>query len=236
MALTDNILLHLNLADNAASTTVVAQVGSNGTLLGGDNTSVKSTTGPNANIAAAFDLNGSDDAVDISANSISFASASAFSVRALVKFDQAVGQLLGLSSSANSRISKSTDTELRVVGGSGTIRAYAVPSLGTTNWHDIVVTRTTGNATRLWCDGTESSSGSQSLAEAFAPNRIGSASTFFHDGKLAAATVWSRELSSAEVAELYNGGSWKAYPWAGGNLAAANYYRQLQGAGGVVSV
>ena len=46
--------------DNAASTVVIASIGANGTLGGGDNTSVKNTTGK---INDAFTLNGTDDYV-----------------------------------------------------------------------------------------------------------------------------------------------------------------------------
>lgn len=51
--------------DDAASTTVVAAVGSNGTLQGGDNTEDKAVAGPGGLYLGGLDLNGSDDRISI---------------------------------------------------------------------------------------------------------------------------------------------------------------------------
>src|SRR5689334_12249072 len=82
------LIQHWKLDDNAASTTVVATVGNNGTLNGGDNTSVKhSATGPGTGITSSFDMNGTDDFIDIAGASLSFASGTAFSVSLFFQSD-----------------------------------------------------------------------------------------------------------------------------------------------------
>ncbi len=222
MALTDNLIAHWNLADNAASTTVVAQVGTNGTLAGGDNTSVKHATGPNAAIPDAFDTNGSDDEVDISGSSISFASGTACSFRALCNFDQTTGNIFGIPSSTNGRIVKVSDTAIAI----GPAVSFTLASMGTTNWCDVVFTRNASNSGNVYLNGTVSSSGAQTLAITMAPTRIGHGNVGFFDGMLASISVWSRELSASEVTQLYNGGSWLAYPWSSAVPVFMNQYRQ----------
>lgn len=208
MALTDNLTVHFNLADNAASTTVVATVGTNGTLAGGDNTSVLHSAGPNSAIADALNFNGVDDTVDISGNSISFASGTACSFRALCKFDAASGSFLGINGTTNARMGKFDDTTITVVATN-----YTVGSMGTTNFCDCVVTRNASNAVNVYMNGTVSGSGPQTQAVTLAPTRIALANVGFFDGKICSVSVWSRELSSTEVTQLYNSGNWLAYPW-----------------------
>src|SRR5690606_8599158 len=63
------------LQDDAASTAVVdaSGKGRHGDLVGGENTSAKSTTCPNGWLTKAFDLNGSDDYVSVADdNGLSF--------------------------------------------------------------------------------------------------------------------------------------------------------------------
>ncbi len=179
------------LDDNAASTTVVATTGTNGTLLGGDNTSVKHSSGPGTAITSSFDMNGIDDAIDISAAAFSRASGTAFSVEAFMNFDQTTGFLVGINGSTNSRIGKSSDTQLAV-----NATAYTVPSLSTTAFHHILVTRTTGNVVKVYCDGVQSTTAGVTMAITFAPTRIGLSNTTFNDGQIS----WVRFYDSDESA------------------------------------
>jgi hypothetical protein len=197
------LIQHWKLDDNAASTTVVATVGTNGTLLGGDNTSAKTVAGPGGSITSGFDLNGTDDAVDISGAGISFATSTAFSVSFWAKFDLSTGRMVGNSSALTvNRVAKSADTTIIVANSAGTNVSFTVASLGTTIWRHVLVTRTTGNSVRVFVDGVESSSGAQSMTGTFAPNRLGVQGSTFHDGKLAQVKIFDSD-ESANVATLY---------------------------------
>lgn len=200
------LVQHWKLDDNAASTTVVATVGSNASLLGGDNTSAKATTGPGGTITAGFDLNGSDDSINATISSVG--PSAAFSVSAWAKFDSAsAGPITGTISDANSRIEKTSDTNIQYQNNSGLTLNFTVPSLGTTNWHHILFTRTSGNSCKLYVDGTQSSSGAQTLANGYGPSRIGRGGTSnFFDGKLAQVKIFNSD-ESANVASLYAEGS-----------------------------
>jgi hypothetical protein len=204
MALTQ----HWKLDDNAASTTVVATVGTNGTLLGGDNTSVKyyTATTPGTGIIAGFDLNATDDAVDISGSSISFASGEAWSALAWCQFDAAGSSaLIGRTGSNTSSIRKTTDTGITVVM-SASAYTYTVVSLGVTDWCMVLVTHDTSNNLRVFIGKggsvTESSTGAQTAAESFAPDRLGVRNATFLDGKIAWAKIFNSD-ETANAATLY---------------------------------
>ncbi len=225
------LIQHWALNDNAASTTVVATVGNNGTLAGGDNTSVKYTVdGPGGSITACFDLNGTDDAVTITGAALNFASGAAWSVSAWCNFDATTGTIIGLSSQASThRIIKSTDAQILVRGSSGGI-TFTTPSLGTTNWHHILVTHDTSNNVRVFIDGTESSSGTQALAGTFGPDSLARTSTAFYDGRLAWVKVFDSD-EAANVGTLYaegTSGGATAYTFTGPtsgvvNVASTNF-------------
>lgn len=196
------LIQHWPLNDNAASTTVVATVGTNGTLNGGDNTSAKSVAGPGGSITLGFDFNGTDDAVDISAAAVSFATSTAFSVSFWAEWDLTTGRAIGDSSSSSiNRINKTTDTAIILANSVGTTVTFTVPSLGTTAWCHVLVTRTSGNSARCFVNGVESSTGALALTGTFAPNRVGS-TTAFMDGKLAQVKIFDSD-ESANVAALY---------------------------------
>lgn len=201
------LIHHWPLSDNAANTTVDNTVGADGTLEGGDNTSAKTTAGPGGSITAGFDFNGSDDAVDISAASVSFASGTAFSVSLWFNADGvATGRLMGRDADDNGIILKTADTTIRV-GVQGSAVNYTVGAMGTTNWHHLLVTRTAGNSVRVFLDTVESSSGAQSLAGLFAPLNIGLRGPGnFSDGPIAGVKIFDSD-ESANVASLYAEGT-----------------------------
>lgn len=199
------LIQHWKLDDNAASTTVVATVGNNATLLGGDNTSAKTVAGPGGIITAGFDLNGTDDAIDISGASLSFGNLVEFSVSAWAEWDAAIGRILGNSGGVtSSRIIKLNDTTIAVYDSAGASISFTVPSLGTSAWCHVLVTKTAANSMRVFVNGAESSSGAQGFGSGtFAPNRIGQNGVgSFHDGKLAQVKVFDSD-ESANVATLY---------------------------------
>jgi hypothetical protein len=211
-----------NLQDNAASTTVVAAVGTNATLVGGDNTSAKSSTGPGGSYALAFDLNGTDDGVDMSASALSYTSGQAWSISIWADFDASSGPLIGRTTQ-NPGIVKSSDTVIQVRDGSANTLSFTVPSMGTTSWHHFLITKTTGNSTRVFMDGAESSSGAQTLPATFAPQAIGYRNGVFMDGKVSGVKVFADD-QSANVAALYAEG----FSSGGPIPRVVNYYHRTR--------
>lgn len=217
MPLTDNLISHLNLNDNAASTVVVASVGSNGTLNGGDNTSVKFTTGPTANIPDAFALNGTDDSITITSPSI--ATTVPFTVHAWIKPAAFGGRVvLGAGSgSFASYISLSSNTAVTVRLGAGAQNAFTLPTISTSAWTMLTVTKDTSNDVRVYKNGVQSSTGALAGGTGnFGPVRIGESGLGWFSGTIAAVSIANRLWSDAEILELYNSGSGLAFPWATG--------------------
>lgn len=196
------LILHLPMDDNAASTTVVAAVGTNGVLEGGDNTSAKTTAGPGGIIAAGFDLNAVDDAINISANSLSFGSGSAWSMSGWCKSDGVVSRFVGIAGGLTDRILKVNDTLIRINNNSGSNFDYTVASIGTTDWWHLLVTKTAGDSMRVFKNGVESSTSAQSFTGSFSPTYIGRQTTNFHDGKLSYFKFFNSD-ESANAATLY---------------------------------
>lgn len=193
------IVQHWKLQDNAADTTVVATVGTNGTLAGGDNTSTISVVdGPGTAFTRSLDLNGTNDTIDISSSSISFASGSEWSLSAWFKVDAfgANRSLIGNSAATTNLIQlQSTANAFRVTLSSGD-NDFAVPTISTGTWNHVLVSRTTGNAVRLFLNGTESSTGSITIAQTFAPTFIGRANAFRWDGKVCDVRIYDSDESA----------------------------------------
>jgi hypothetical protein len=195
-----------NLQDNAASTTIVAAVGTNGTLVGGDNTSVKSTTGPGGSYPLGLDLNGTDDGIDVSGSSMLFAVDTAWAVSVWVKTDGATFPIMARPASNNPAILKTSDTAIQVRNSAGTAYNFTVPSIGTSAWRHYLVTKTAGNSLRVFVDGTESSTGAVTMAGNFNPETIGYRNGTFGDGQVSGVKVFNTD-QAANVATLYAEGS-----------------------------
>jgi hypothetical protein len=197
------LVAHWACDDNAASTTVVATVGSNGTLAGGDNTSAKTTTGPGGTITAGLLFNGTDDNIDITASALSFADTVAFSVSMWFKRSGTIARLIGVDNSANSRILGADDTTIRIVTSGGGSSNFTVPSMGTAAWHHLLLTRTTANAVRVFLDGTESATGSLTSGGIQAWDAIGRQANLFSNGFAVAQVKVFDSDESGNVATLY---------------------------------
>lgn len=203
MALTQ----HWQLDDNAASTTVVATVGTNATLEGGDNTSVlHDTSTPGGSITASLHLNGTDDKIDISGAGVTFGNNTAWSFSIWFKADVTTGTpsiWTPLATQAGS-IYRGSDTVIRYQTPGAVDFSWTVSAMGTANWHHLLVTCTAGRAMRVFLDGTESSTGTQTPANtSITPVRIGGRSAAgFWDGFFAWAKVFNSD-ESANVATLY---------------------------------
>lgn len=191
--------------DNAASTAVVAAVGNNGTLSGGDNTSTLSVVdGPGTAFPRSLDLDGSADYVDISGASLSFASGSAFSFACWVKYDSVAANeaLVGLTGANTSRIlAAHIAGVVRLTAADGVDRNFTFSAFSTGTWYHLLITRNTSNAVRAFRDGVESSTGSITVAQTFAPAAFGRANTLYHNGKIDDVRVYNSD-ESANVAAI----------------------------------
>lgn len=229
------LIQHWKCQDNAASTVVVATVGTDAALVGGDNTSVKASAGPGTALTNAFDLNGSDDAVDVSAAAISFAGGTALSLALWFWRDGATSnQLLGTSGTGNNSVSFQSATVIRV--RTVVSSDFTVASVSTGAWHHLLVTRTTGNSVRLFVDGVESSTGALSNTATVSYNRIGLSNASFFDGRICDVRVYNSD-ESANVAAIMAekdtaGGGQPAIKRMGGVAFNAGPFGRLSGVRG----
>lgn len=90
-------------------------------------------------------------------------------------------------------------------------------------WHMATITWTSGT-TKFYVDGNQVGSTGENVVGTIglntttvigAYNQTGSISGYFQ-GLIDEVGIWSKELSSSEVSELWNGGSGLAYPFSGG--------------------
>lgn len=223
MALTQ----HWPLNDNAASTTVVATVGNNAALLGGDNTSAKSVAGPGNLATHGFSLNGTDDAIDITGANISFGSGVACSFSAWFKKVAGVLCIFGTTSATSSNSIRITADTTVIVRPASTGLTYTIPNIADGAWHHILVTRDTSNNWRVFIDGVESVTGSQAGAAAMTLGntiaRVGLVNTDFSDGAFSYLKVFDSD-ESANVATLYAEGiAVPVITYNSGNPAAINF-------------
>jgi len=199
------LIRHLKLNDNAASTTVIATVGVDGSLGGGDNTSAKQTSGPGGSITYAFDLNGTDDRVILGAADVyDFTTSTAFSVSLWFNADVLSGYLIGRAGSDFRGISIASTTTIRLET-SGSSITFTVPTMTTGTWYHIFVTRTTGQSARVWLNGVESSSGALSLNNNFTFDSIGRRNTTYFNGRVSEFLLWNTD-ESANILTYYNEG------------------------------
>lgn len=185
---------HWELDDNAASTTVVATVGTNVALAGGDNTSVvHSTDAPGNLITASFDLDGSADYLDTS-TLISRALNNAYSLSLWVKFDSVTSQpIFGRVDNANHRMTLANSTTIEVRGTS--TLTYTISAVSTGVWYNILLTFDASNNCRVFVNGTESPTGSQ-VGTGISSLVIGKSLSSFLDGHVA----WVKRFDSDESA------------------------------------
>jgi hypothetical protein len=222
------LLHHWKLDDNAASTTVVATVGTNASLLGGENTNTKQAgTGPGGLINSSFALDGIDDQIDISAAAFSRATTLPWSYSVWFKMNTIGAHgLIGVQSSSNSRVITQLDTQILVRITTSVF--FDVPTMSTGVWYHLLVTKNSSNQLRLFLNGTESTTGALAGGTStFSPNRLGNGSLggAWIDGSLAWAKLFNTDESS-NVATLYAEGV-SAGGGGGANLTKASWYYQL---------
>jgi len=215
---------HWKLDDNdAASTTVVATVGSNGTLRGGDNTSDKAAAGPGGSITASFLLNGTDDDVAISGADLAINVAASFDCWFKISSLVTNMGVLGNNASSVHSVRITTDTSISIRSSPGSSQTFTVPSLGT-GWHHLLLTKTSGNSWRLFIDAVESSTGAIASAGSITPPNIGvgSATGQWFNGNIANARFHDTDESANAATWYAEGGAAPEITYNGGAPATIN--------------
>jgi hypothetical protein len=94
-----------------------------------------------------------------------------------------------------------------------TVQSFTIPTISINTWYHYTVTRDSGNITRVYLNGIQSSSGGKSIAGTFTSNAIGRYgdgagpnAPYQWQGELDDVRVYNRALSADEIKRLYNGG------------------------------
>lgn len=114
--------------------------------------------------------------------------------------------LLGYSGNLANVLRIYQDTQIDIFDADGNRVAFDVPTLFASTWVNLVVTRDGSGNTRLYIDGTESTSGSKSLAAAVVLDQLGcraDAQDYF-PGSVYDVRIYNVQKSAAEVAAIYN--------------------------------
>ena len=207
------LLAQWKLQDNAASTTVAATVGSNGTLVGGDNTSVlfaAGGAGPGTALAGCLKFNGTDDAVNISSTALTGQFTFAWwQKRATTTSTEAA---FGNSAVAVYVAIASNTTAMNIIlisGGSTYTPAHGVT---TTNWNHYALTRDASNIVKFYVNGSlvNSNVGAGAVSGTVTVDRLGRRTVGFASSYFADLRLYDSDESAniaAIVAEKDSSGS-----------------------------
>ena len=205
---------HWPLQDDAASTVVVDEAGSeNGTLVGGDNTADITTTGPNTWLTAALHLDGTSDYITLPGN-IEFDNGEEFTVVGYTNRDVTSTRHGIWALNPTTYYLEFSDNTIRLrVRIEGGVNVYiASHGVTSTAWHEIAYLRDSSDLMSVYVDGsvvttdiTESSianTADHSLEGIGV--RLGTGNDPF-DGLLAGFVAWDFALSSDQI-EDWNAG------------------------------
>lgn len=217
-----SLIAHYKLNDNLATTNVVASVGSNGSLVGGDNTQDLSESGK---INRAMHFDGSSDYVDISTAPLDkdYASAQG-SICCWAKNDSSspagYQYIIGRNAAGTNEgdiaiyLNDNTNKIGGIIESSGsTSSATANSVLSDTNWHHYIFTWSS-TQTAFYVDGvkqTTTGAGKTLVANASLGFAIGSRSNAgaiqCWDGLIDDVRIYDHVLSTFEIAFIYNSGN-----------------------------
>lgn len=241
--ITSNLTHQWLCNDNAASTTVVAQVGGvNGTLTNAGNTSASTVAGPKSAISGGLGFDGSNDFINTANTADKLVtdpftialwvkpnSTSPTTTQMIVTKQQSSGSFVGYFLYRDGTAAGDPYKWGYFSGGGIEISGACTNS---TAWRHLVATNSGSNTTAglaLYENGvlltpTATLNTPPVLSTSNTVNlQIGArGGGAVFAGAVADVRLYSRALSADDVAALY------AYP--AGNLAAANYYRRLFGA------
>ena len=211
-------------ADNTANDAVSTN---HGTLVNG----ASFTTGK---IGQAFSFDGVDDYVSLGDN-IFNSFTSDFSISGWINLNSVSGNrciLSNLSYNNSNGISNGWMLLMRnnvpyfeIYTNSGIYDNISSSSnLNTSTWYHVVITRKASTRSRMYINGSLVVANASSLNPTYVttsipiPSSIGawkynaSSAIMYLNGKVDALNVWNRELTAADVTDLYNAGTGKQYP------------------------
>lgn len=185
-------VLDMPLQDDAASTVVVNNAGTDGTLVGGDNTADLSTTGPTTWLPKALDFDGAADYVNIAAAAISYAAGEPFAVAAWVyRTGSGTQTLCGEIGSISSRVFYNDDgvDEGRLFVRFGQSQTFFTPTIpASDSWHFVGLKRDSSGNTYGQIDDEQD--GPVTTTGLFEPDAIAAReSTVYNDGPIAGFVV-----------------------------------------------
>lgn len=202
-----NLVMHLKLQDNDASTTVVNEVGTDAALANAGNTNaISEVAGPTSWLPRALHLDGTDDHIVPDANT-AIDVGSTISVWAKRDVTNVRHTLVGGSNATYIRFdSNDTNFEFRPNFLDDQIHGVA-----TDEWHHYAFVWRADNLWDIIIDGTEVETdfGTGSTST-FDMRYVGAYDTSIFsvmDGYMAEVMIFDRELSLAEVQALYDGPS-----------------------------
>lgn len=212
MALTDNLLFYYACEENAANTVVTDAVASFDATAAA-NTNTMSTTGK---ISNGFNFNGSSDDITTDSN-LGISGAGARSV----SFWHNISSTSNAGFFASGAFTTNNLFDIIVFSNAYFINAYgandwATGVTPTTGSYQHVVVTYDGTNLELYVNGSSAAGPvSRTLNTTNTTGKLGKRTNNSNllSGDLDEVGVWTRELTSAEVSELYNGGSGLGYPF-----------------------
>jgi len=95
----------------------------------------------------------------------------------------------------------------------GTAKTFSGFTFSNSVWFHLIVSRDAANGVRVWKDGIESTSGTQTISGTFTlqgigryANASGGVAAFQWDGQIGDVGVWNRALTPVDVRQLYQAG------------------------------
>lgn len=159
----------------------------------------------------ALDFDGTNDYVDARRTLTGTFSLSFWANRRSVGTD-GFRHLWGNLTSTNTYAISISDTQVWSQSDTaGTFKAFSGFTFSNNVWFHVAVARDVANGVRVWKDGVESTSGTQTVTGTYTlqgigryANAAGGNAPYQWDGQISDAAVWSRVLSSNEIRRLYN--------------------------------
>jgi len=186
-------------------------------------------------IGKAFTFDGINDYVNLG-NNIFNSFTSDFSISGWINLNSVSGNRMVMANqSYNNSTGRSNGWGLIMRGNTLVLEFYTNTSpsiysqlisspLSTSTWIHVVVTRKASTRSRMYINGALDNSNTSTLNPTYVttsipiPSSIGAYRSDatnvqdFFSGKIDAVSVWNKELSAAEITELYNSGTGKQYP------------------------
>lgn len=197
-----------------------------GTMINGP-TFASSVPTPLSSYVYSVDYDGTNDKTGMSSGITMAAGTS--SVSLWFNADALGGMVLGNSGNANAYIRVLNSTTIRVQTNVGsTFQDFTVGTMNTGTWYNIIVVRSASNLTRVYVNGTQSSSGGLSQTDPIGIDEVGlywdgSVGGLNWNGRISDVRFYNSILSGGDIAALQTNSATSATPYL--------WYRLNEGAG-----